>query len=99
MASQSRRRDAVEHIDTAFDSINDIPGRSHTHQIARLFCGKKRRGERYDTLDFATYFAYCDSTNCVTRQVEAGYTLDRSPPQFIVHTSLNNSEKRLVMRP
>ena len=81
ISSVSGRKDAVEHVDSTADRMQDVLFVSHPHQVARLLRWQAWCSERHDLGNLLRTFSNRNAPNREARQVVLADGLHRSGPE------------------
>ena len=95
VAAVARGHHAVEHIDTAGDALQQVLGRAHTHEVARLVLGQ----DGVDDLDHLVHhlggLAHGQSANGIALGALVGDVLSRLAPQVGIGAALDDRKEGL----
>ena len=95
VAPVAGRHDAIEHVDAPLNRLQDIDGRTDTHQVARLVFGQ----HLVDDLDHLVHLfgrlTYGEAADRVPVGPFAGHVLGRLDTKILVDTTLHDGEEAL----
>jgi len=97
MSAIAAGEDAVEHVHTSADALNDVGGGANAHEVARLIFWQNITAQLADAIHVFNGFADREAADSVARLVLAGDELARLRSQVIVAAALYDGEKRLRM--
>src|SRR5712691_3361812 len=93
VAGVSRGKDAVEHVDSGRDRLDDVLGRAYAHEIARLVRGEPRRGVGPDPEHFSLGLAYRKPADRITVESDAREPREGFVAQVFDHPALDDAEQ------
>ena len=91
------RHDAVEHVDTTFNSFKNVLRRADAHQVARLVFWQDFVYHLNHVVHDLSRFAYGQSTNGIAVSSLVGHILGGFLSQVFKGAALNNGEQRLLV--
>src|SRR5262249_48641536 len=87
---------AVEEVDSARYSPDDVERPADAHQVARPI-GRQRRSEPLEKGEhFIGRFADGEAADGVSREIERAERIEALPPKIEVEPALHNSKERLI---
>ena len=95
VAGVARGHHAVEHVDAAADAFNQILGRSHAHQIARLFCGHFVHDGVHDLKHLFFRLAHGQAAHGIAMVADVGKARQRLLSEMRKHAALHNAKERI----
>ena len=96
VAGVAAGHNAVEQIDAAVDTLDDIAGRAYPHQVADLILGGKRLHGGDDLVHFFGRLAHCQTADGVAVQIVLGNLLHMLHAQIGKGAALIDAEQKLV---
>ena len=96
-AGGSRRQNAVEHVDTGLDHLEDALGVADAHEVARLAGRHQRGGLRGGLERGAALLADRQAADRVSVEVELGDLLGRAAAELRVDPALADPEAELAL--
>ena len=97
VARHAGREDAVEHIDTACNGVEDVFRVADTHEVASFVFGQQRGGVLDDGVLHLGGFTDTDSTDGDSVKGEVGYVCRAFLAHIEVHSALDDSEDGLTL--
>ncbi|RSJ15780.1 hypothetical protein D8895_12555 [Streptococcus sp. BCA20] len=91
------RQDAIKHINTTDNTINQAIWRSNSHEIAGLVFRQHRRCEVQHCIHLFVRLANSQSSDRVARKIHADQVLSRLAAQIFKASTLNNPKETLVL--
>lgn len=100
VASIARGHDAIEHIHAASHAIDQVLGRAHAHQVARLVRGQTMWGVGHDVAHQFFGFTHGDAAHGITWEVHLNKRGQRFFAQVFEHAALHDAKQRIgVLQP
>lgn len=96
MAGNTRRLDAVEHVDAKASSLDKVIRIANAHEIMRFMLGHEWHGFCEELVHNVVWFTDAESTNAKSWQVKLSDLLDAELAQIGVHAALDDAEKSLT---
>ena len=96
MPRQAGRQDAIEDVDAAQDAVDQVFGRTDSHQVARLVLGQQRRDHIQHGVHLVFGFAHRQAPDGNPGRIERSDKLSGFSPQVRVDAALHNPEQSLV---
>ena len=96
MTSEASREDTVHHIDSACNPLDEIFGRSDSHEIVRLRGRKVWCKDVHDTIHIFLRFSDGESTDRHSRSIETRDILAWFDSEIIIDHSLHDREESLI---
>src|SRR5437660_1273256 len=84
VARVARWKDAIEHVDTARDRLDEIFGRADAHEVARPVGRHAWRDERGYAVHLVLRLADREPSDRVSIEANAGEPVDAFEPQVVV---------------
>ena len=97
VARHAGREDAVEHIDTACNGVEDVFRVADTHEVASFVFGQQRGGVLDNGVLHLGGFTDTDSTDGDSVKGEVGYVCRAFLAHIEVHSALDDSEDGLTL--
>ena len=96
VACKARRQHTVKHVDPAADSLEQVLGGAHSHEVARPVLGQQ--GNHVVEHGMHLFFGLSDAqpADGIPRQVEPGQKACALPAQLGVDPTLDNAKQGLV---
>ena len=102
ITSVTSRHNTIEHIDTSFDSLEDVLRRTHTHQVARTVLRQNLVNYLYHLVHHLSGLpnsqtTYRGTTSIVQLAQRINDMLSSILTQVFIGTALHNREQRLII--
>ena len=90
------RHNAVEEINAASDTFNNVARCADTHQVARLMLGRMRQNNIENMVHDLGAFTDGKTANGITRQIQLRNCLHMLDTQVVISAALIDTEQQLV---
>src|SRR2546428_1463124 len=96
VSSNPRGQDAVEHVDAAGNRLDQVAGRTHTHQVAWAIAGQDRRLQGEQPIGDRLRLPQAQPADAEAVERLSGENLGALPAKVIIEPALDDPETQLA---